>query len=190
MAGEIKRCSKPGGTWPTRQISGGHCEQFKKALEKDPDEPTVLANLADAHLKSGRTRNRWQLRKGPGGSPEDAALWTNKGVVLGKMGKTAESKEAFKKAASLDPAAAAQNFYNLGATMVNNGQAKEAAEAFRQAITSDPNYAEAYYQLGLSLSGDPPTMAEAVQMLQKYIQIGKDATNVEVAKQLITALKK
>ena len=30
----------------------------------------------------------------------------------------------------------------------------------------------------------------AVQMLQKYLQIGKDATNIEVAKQLITALKK
>jgi tetratricopeptide (TPR) repeat protein len=106
------------------------------------------------------------------------------------LGKTAESKEAFKKAAALNPAAAAQNFYNLGATLVNAGQAKEAAEAFRQAVASDANYAEAYYQLGLCLSGDPATMAEAVQMLQKYIQIGKDPNNVGVAKELIQALKK
>ena len=36
------------------------------------------------------------------------------------------------------------------------------------------------------------TMAEAVQMLTKYVSPGfaKDQTNVEVAKQLIQALKK
>jgi tetratricopeptide (TPR) repeat protein len=191
MAGEIKVAFEAGRDLAALGKYAEAIIEFKKALEKVPDEPTVLANLADAQLKSNLNEEALaSLQKAVAASPEDASLWTNLGVVLGKVGKTAESKEVFKKAAALNPGAAAQNFYNLGATLVNSGQPKEAADAFRQAITSDANYGEAYYQLGLCLSGDPATMAEAVQMLQKYIQIGKDATNIEVAKQLIVALKK
>ncbi|MBZ5497618.1 MAG: tetratricopeptide repeat protein [Acidobacteriia bacterium] len=191
MIGEIKsffdagRAAAEGGNY------AGAIEQFKKALEKAPEQPTVLANLADAYFKNNQNQESVDAyQKAIAANPTDAALLTNLGVVLGKMGKTAESKDAFQKAANLDPANAAQNFYNLGATLVNSGQPKEAAEAFRQAIKADPNYGEAYYQLGLCLSGDAATMSEAIQMLQQYIKIGKDANNVEVAKQLIQALKK
>lgn len=191
MIGEIKAFFEAGRAAMETNNFPAAIEQFKKALEKAPEEPTVLANLGDAYFKNNQLQESLDTyQKAIGFKPNDAALLTNYGVVLGKMGKTAESKEAFQKAATLDPANAAQNFYNVGAIMVNNGQAKDAAEAFRQSIKADPNYAESYYQLGISLSGDPATMAEAVQMLQKYVQIGKDQQNVEVAKQLISALKK
>ena len=121
--------------------------------------------------------------------PDDAAIYTNMGVLLGKMGKMAESQEAFKKAASINPAAAPQNFFNLGATLVNSGRAADAAEAFKQAIAADPNYAEAYYQLGICQSGNPATIPDAIKALQKYTEIGKNAEQVEVAKQLIVALQ-
>lgn len=191
MMGEIKTLFEAGRTAAEQSNWAVAIENFKKALEKVPEEPTVLANLADALYRNNQYQEAVDTyQKAIALKPTDAALLTNLGVVYGKMGKTAESKEAFQKAANLDPAAAAQNFYNLGATLVNAGQAKDAAEAFRQAIKADPSYAEAYYQLGLSLSGDPATMAEAVQMLEQYIKIGKDATNIDVAKQLIPALKK
>jgi tetratricopeptide (TPR) repeat protein len=191
MIGEIKQFFDLGRALAEKSDYPGSIEQFKKALEKAPDEPTVLANLADVYYKNNQYQEAVDTYlKAISLKPTDAALLTNLGVVYGKMGKTVESKEAFQKAASLDPAAAAQNFYNLGATLVNAGQTKDAAEAFRQAIKADPTYGEAYYQLGLSLSGDPATMAEAVQMLNQYIKIGKDATNLDVAKQLIQALKK
>jgi tetratricopeptide (TPR) repeat protein len=169
----------------------GAIEQFNKALEKVPAQPTVLANLADAYFKNNQNQEALDTyQKAITVNPTDATLMVNIGVVYGKMGKIAECKAAFDKAANLDPANAAKSYFNLGAFLTNNGQAKEGAEGFRLAIKSDPNYAESYYQLGISLSGDPSTMAEAVQMLQKYLQIGKDATNIEVAKQLITVLKK
>jgi tetratricopeptide (TPR) repeat protein len=191
MIGEIKQFFDAGRAMAEQSNYPGAIEQFKKAIEKAPEEPTVLANLADAYYKNNQYQEAVDTYlKAVTLKPTDAALLTNLGVVYGKMGKTAESKDAFQKAANLDPAAAAQNFYNLGATLVNAGQTKEAAEAFRQAIKADPTYGEAYYQLGLSLSGDPATMTEAVQMLNQYIKIGKDATNIDVAKQLILALKK
>jgi len=129
--------------------------EYQKALEKDPDQAYIQANLADALTKLGKNDDALAAyQKALALKPDDAALYTNLGVLLGKMGKTKESQDMFKKAAGLNPAAAAQNFYNLGATLVNQGQAEQAAEAFRQAIAADANYAEAYFQLGLCLAGN------------------------------------
>jgi superkiller protein 3 len=122
-------------------------------------------------------------------SPNDASLYTNMGVILNKLGKRAESQEAFKKAASLNPASAAQNFYNLGATLVNGGNTADAAEAFKQAIAADPNFAEAYYQLGMCLSGKQETYGEAIKALQTYVKIGKKPDQVDVAKAIISTLE-
>jgi len=164
--------------------------EYKKALEKDAEQPYVLANMADAMSKNNQNDEALAAyQKAISLKPDDAAMYTNMGVLLGKMGKTAESQEAFKKAASVNPAAAGQNFYNLGATLVNSGRAAEAADAFKQAIAADPNFAEAYYQLGICLSGNQATIPDAIKALQKYIEIGQKADQVEVAKQLIAALQ-
>ncbi|HYK89075.1 MAG TPA: tetratricopeptide repeat protein [Acidobacteriota bacterium] len=164
--------------------------EYKKALEKDPEQPYVLANMADAMSKNNQNEEALAAyQKAIGLKPDDAAMYTNMGVLLGKMGKVTESQEAFKKAASVNPGAAGQNFYNLGATLVNSGKTAEAAEAFKQAIAADPNFAEAYYQLGLCLSGTPNTIPDAIKSLQKYVQIGQKADQVEVAKQLIAVLQ-
>jgi len=164
--------------------------EYQRALEKDPEQAYIQANLADALAKLERNEEALAAyNKAIALKPDDAAMYTNVGVLLGKMGRTAESQEMFKKAASINPAAAAQNFYNLGATLVNSGKSAEAAQAFRQALQADPAYAEAWYQLGICLSGDPATMAEAVKALQKYISIGKNMEQMEVAKQLISALQ-
>jgi tetratricopeptide (TPR) repeat protein len=165
-------------------------DEYKKALEKDPEQPYVLANMADAMSKLDKNDEALQAyQKAIALKPDDAAMYTNMGVLLGKMGKTAESQEAFKKAASMNPGSAGQNLYNLGATLVNSGKTAEAADAFKQAIAADPNFAEAYYQLGLCLSGNPTTIPDAIKALQKYVQIGQKPDEVEVAKQLITVLQ-
>jgi tetratricopeptide (TPR) repeat protein len=164
--------------------------EFKKALEKDPEQPNILANMADAYSKLNKNNEALEIyQKAIAIKADDAALYTNMGVVLSKMGKNAESQEAFKKAAGLNPASSAQNFYNIGATMVNNGKTDEAIASFKQAIAADPNFAEAYYQLGMCQSGKPDTMPDAIKNLQTYIKIGQKPDQVEVATQIISALQ-
>jgi len=164
--------------------------EYKKALEKDPEQANIWGNMADSYSKMGKDTEALEtFQKAIAVNPKDAALYTNMGVVLSKMGKAAESQEAFKKAADMNPGAAAQNFYNLGATLVNSGKAQEAAEAFKQAIAADPNFSEAYYQLGMCLSGKQETMAEAIKALETYIKIGKKPDQVEIAGQIIKALQ-
>lgn len=165
--------------------------EFKKALEKDPEQSNIMGNMADSYAKLGKNDEALETyKKAIAVRPDDAALYTNMGVLLSKIGKDAESQEAFKKAASLNPAASAQNFYNIGATLVNNGKTAEAAESFKQAIAADANFAEAYYQLGMCLSGKPDTMPEAIKAFEQYLKIGKKADQIEVAKQIIDALQK
>jgi tetratricopeptide (TPR) repeat protein len=164
--------------------------EYKKALEKDPEQAYIHANLADALSKTNKNDEALEAyQKAITLRPDDPALFTNMGVLLGKMGKTKESQDMFKKAAAMNPQAAAQNFYNLGATLVNSGNADGAADAFRQSVAADPNYAESYFQLGLCLSGSPNAMSEAIKSLQQYIKIGQKPDQVEVAKQLIQALQ-
>jgi tetratricopeptide (TPR) repeat protein len=167
----------------------GAIKEFNQALELDSTQSGIVARIADVYFKMGNNDQALaDYKKAIEMNPNDPTLYTNMGVVLSKMGKTAESQEAFKKAASMNPASAAQNYYNLGITLVNSGNSEEAATAFKQAIAADPNYAEAYYQLGMSLSGKQDTIPAAIEALKKYLQIGQKPDQIEVAKQIIAAL--
>jgi tetratricopeptide (TPR) repeat protein len=163
--------------------------EFNSALELDPQQPGIIARIADIQSKQGK--NDLALAnydKAIELDPTDPVLHTNRGVVLSKMGKIEESRESFKKAAEMDPMNAATNYYNLGVTLINSGNAQAAVEAFKQAISVDPGYAEAYYQLGMSLSGSQDTIPDAIKALEKYLEIGDKPEQVEVAKQIIAAL--
>ena len=74
---------------------------------------------------------------------------------------------------------------------------KEAAEAFRKATEADPNFADAYYQLGVSLTGmaalDPKTgkvtpVPGTVESLQKYLQLAPTGPNADAAKGLLESM--
>ncbi len=164
--------------------------KFEEALKLDPEQSNIIGNMAESYSKLGKDNDALAAyQRAISVNPNDAALYTNMGVILSKMGKNTESQEAFKKAASLNPGASAQNLYNIGATLVNNGKTQEAAEQFKAAIAADPNFSEAYYQLGMCLSGKPDTMPDAIKALQKYVEIGKKPDQVETAKAIITALQ-
>jgi tetratricopeptide (TPR) repeat protein len=165
-------------------------EKFKKALELDPQQANILGNMGEAYKKLGKLEEALDCYlKAVAISPNDAVLYTNLGVIYDKMGKRTESQEAFQKAAAINPGGSAQSYFNLGATLANGGRTDEAIEAFRKAIAADANFAEAYYQLGMSLSGKPDTMQEAIKSLQKYVQIGQKQDQIDVAKAIIQALE-
>ncbi|HSW40754.1 MAG TPA: tetratricopeptide repeat protein [Acidobacteriota bacterium] len=167
----------------------GAIEEFNKALEKLPEEPTILANIGRSHAKMGKNELALEFfEKAIKFDPNDPAVHSDMAISLIALKRTEQAQEAFKKAAALDPAGAARNFFNLGASMINSGRTEEAAMAFRQAIAADPGYSDAYYQLGLSLSGKAATIPEAIEMLKKYISMGGKPDQVEVAKAIVEAL--
>ena len=164
-------------------------KEFNAALEIDPNQPGILARAGDCYLRLDRNEEALDAYdKALVLDSSDASLYAQKGVVLGRLGKASESQEMFKRSAELDPKGAAQNFYNLGVTLVNANDMDKAADAFKQSIAADPSYAESYYLLGISLANDEAMFPAALEAFKKYVEIGKRADQVQIAKDMISAL--
>jgi tetratricopeptide (TPR) repeat protein len=163
--------------------------EFNAALVADPNQPGILARAGDCYMRLKRNDEALDAYdKALAIDPNDGSIYAQKGVVLSRLGRTAESQEMFRKSAELDPKGAALNFYNLGATLYNAGDMEKAAEAFRQSIAADTGYAESYYLLGMCLSGDETMFSSAVDAFKKYVEIGKKPDQVQIAKDMISAL--
>lgn len=180
---------------------------FTKASEVDPNQHVVWGNLADSYsmrakMKTGEAQTAdlakaaEAYQKAIAIKPDDAAYHNNYALVLAQQKKFDDAQMELTKAAQLDPPNAGKYYFNLGAVYVNTGNSEPAAAAFKKAIEVDPNYADAYYQYGLSLMGKattdasgkivaPPGTAEA---FQKYLDLKPDGPFAQPAKEMITSL--
>jgi tetratricopeptide (TPR) repeat protein len=190
MAGEIKETFERGVKLSEAGNYAEAIEEFKKLLEKAPEEPVLYTAIAKAQSSLGNNEESLaNYKKAIELDAYNADLYMNMGVVLNTLGKVDESREAFKKSASLDPASAGKKYYNLGATLINSNDTSGAIEAFKQAIVADPGYDESYYQLGICLSGGADTIPAAIEAFKKYVEIGTKPDQVQVARDMIKALE-
>ena len=167
-------------------------ELFELAVALDEGQPTLWANIGNAYSKMNQDEQALEAyEKAIELAPEDPTLYQNLGGIYGSMGNTAKAQELYEKAVSLsaysDPKDAAVNYYNMGVTFINAGQTAEAVEALSKAIAADPSYAEAHYQLGISLLGNND-MEGSLEHLKTYLELTPDGANAEVAKTLIEQL--
>jgi tetratricopeptide (TPR) repeat protein len=133
--------------------------------------------------------------KDPNAAKSLAAYYNNLADALNRAKKTDEAVATYEKAAQIDPSAAAQSYFNIGAVYTNAGKADQANVAFDKCIAADPTRAEAYYQKGLNLLGKatlqgdktvaPPGTAEA---FQKYLELSPTGPNAQSAKDLLASL--
>ncbi len=160
-------------------------ENFNKANEMDPKQNVIWAQLAESYMgvagaKTGaeadapRQKGLDAYAKAIELKPDDPALFNNYALALVKAKKVTEAQTALNKAAELDPPGAVRYFYNLGAVLVNANQSDAAQEAFKKAISSydqakatgappvdiTKNYAEASYQLGITMLSKASTDAK------------------------------
>jgi tetratricopeptide (TPR) repeat protein len=182
-------------------------EALTKASEIGPTELAVWANLADAYMKLASTKTGAEFdaaaQKGLDAygkaialKPEDAATHNNYALALVQAKKIPDAQAELTKAAQLDPANAGKYYYNLGAVLTNANQSDAAVEAFQKAIAADPNYADAYYQYGVSLvskasygaDGKVTPVPGTVEALQKYLALAPTGQFAQPAKDMLTTL--
>ena len=182
-------------------------QALTKASEIGPNELAIWANLADAYMKLATTKTGAESNdaatKGLAAyakaielKPEDAATHNNYALALVQAKKVPEAQAELTKAAQLDPTNAGKYYYNLGAVLTNANQGDAAVEAFQKAIAADPNYAEAYYQYGVSLVGKASFGADGkvtpvpgtVEALQKYLALAPTGQFAQAAKDMLTTL--
>ena len=180
---------------------------FQKAGELDAKQHVVFAQLAEAYMGQATAKTGAEhdvaMQKGLETyqkaielKPDDSAYHNNYALALVKAKKIPEAQAELTKAAQLDPQRAGQYFYNLGAVLTNSGQSEAAAQAFQQSIAADPNYAEAYYQYGVSLMSKAQIAADGKvtpapgtkEALEKYLALKPDGPNAESAKGMLSMM--
>ena len=165
---------------------------FNTALELDDQQPTLWANVGNAHSKLNQNEQAIEAyQKAIDLAPEDPTLYQNMGGLYASMGDTEKARELYQQAVGLsaygDPKAAAVNYYNMGVTFINSGKTEDAIEALTKALEADPEYAEAHYQLGISMLGTGQ-MEDSSGHLKKYLELAPQGPNAEVARQLVEQL--
>jgi tetratricopeptide (TPR) repeat protein len=178
---------------------------FTKAGEVDATQHVVWGNLADAYVGRSKATPAGKdadlakaaeaYQKAIALKADDAAYLNNYALVLAQQKKFDEAQAQLTKAAQVDPPNAGKYYFNLGAVYVNTGNMEPATAAFKKAIDLDPNYAEGYFQYGLSLISKatidngktmaPPGTAEA---FQKYLDLAPNGPNAETAKAMMASM--
>jgi tetratricopeptide (TPR) repeat protein len=164
--------------------------------QTDPAEKQKrLDSAVEAYQKAVDLKKAVTNDKDPNAAKNLAAYYNNLADALNRAKKIDESVKYYEMAAQIDPSAAAQSYFNIGAVYTNAGRADDANAAFDKCIAADPNKAEAYYQKGLNLLGKatlqgdktvaPPGTAEA---FQKYLELTPTGPNADSAKALLASL--
>jgi tetratricopeptide (TPR) repeat protein len=181
-------------------------ESLNKASEMDPKQGAVWTSLADAYVGKAQATPAEAaadydkafdaFKKALEINPTDAGLYNNYALALAKDKKLDDAKTNLAKAAELDPPGAGKYYYNLGALLVNGGQNDAALDEFKKAVEADPTYADAQFQLGMTLAAKATTDAAGkitpapgtIDALQKYLELKPDGVNAASAKEMIAAL--
>ena len=121
-------------------------------------------------------------------SPESYSANKELGEALAKGSAFDEAKTYYQKAVDLSPDDPDAH-YNLGACLTNTGEQEAALEHFLKTAALKPDYAEAFYQMGTIYIGRN-MVPEAVQSLEKFLELAPTHEKAPLAKQLLQYLKK
>ena len=182
-------------------------EGFAKAVELDPKQVVIWANMAEAYMglagtktgaeqEAANTKGLESYAKALELKTDDAGMHNNYALALAKVKKFDEARAELDKAAAIDPTNGGRYYYNLGAILTNIGQMEAAASSFKKALELDPNYADAHYQYGIYLIGKAQVTAEGKitpvpgteESFQKYLQLKPDGPFAASAKSMIESM--
>jgi tetratricopeptide (TPR) repeat protein len=147
---------------------------YKKILERDPNNGIVLANLATIELQEEKFAEAEQhITAAVAQSPNDAYNLSTLGYLKFRQEKFDEALDALSRAAQLDANnPEIQNY--LGVTLSHKGQRKAAESALRRALQLSPNYAPAHNNLAvIYLTQTPPWPEMARWHYQKALDGGQ-----------------
>ena len=125
--------------------------------------------------------------------PDAPEYHNNYALALAGQKKFPEAQAELQKAAQLDPTNGGKYYYNMGAVLVNTGKLEPAGNAFKKAIELDPNYADAYFQYGITLMGKATTgsdgkmipVAGTADAFNKYLELAPNGRDAETAKAML-----
>ncbi len=161
---------------------------FEAELAISPNQSAAVESLAVLYRDLGNKEKSAdyfeRLRKI---RPEDEKILSELLVLYTDMGKDDKVKEIVAAQEQMGQQDAS-TYYNLGSTYWSEKQYESAESAFRKALEKDPMMAAAYKGLGYALI-QLKKNKDALEALQKYIQLKPDAEDKSKIQEIINELK-
>ena len=162
---------------------------YEEAVGMSPSNWGYYLNLGLAYKKlDKKDESLAAFRKAVELNPESYSANKELGEFLAKSDAFDEAKKYYQKAVELSPDDPDAHF-NLGACLTNTGEQDAALEHFRKTTELKTDYADAYYQMGTIYIGRN-MVPEAVQSLEKFLELAPTHEKAPLAKQLLQYLKK
>jgi Flp pilus assembly protein TadD len=119
--------------------------------------------------------------------PKNKNLLVSIGNAYNNLKNFDKAMEWFLKL-NIDEIGNKDTLYNIGVIAYNKGDFAGSAKYFEKATTVAPDFADAFYQLGMTLTAlNKPK--EAVTALKKFMEMAPDSPNFETAKAVVDAFK-
>jgi TonB family protein len=176
---------------------------LSEAAQLDPTRGTAWARLGEAYYGMARSKRGAQSGEALSKSvdayakaverrPDDAAYHNGYALALAATGRLDEMEAEMEKAATLDPAKAAQYYYTFGGVLLSSGRAEAAANAFAKAVKAAPGIAEIYFQYASALAsearitdGKAALPAAAVDAFHSYLEMAPNGRFAPVVKEAL-----
>jgi len=117
-------------------------------------------------------------------------LWEEMTVAYLALEQYPEAIDARQKVLELKGEPVDQGLFDFGQEFVRKGKQAQARMVFEKVLQVNPNFAEAYYQLGMDYFYELNDKARAKEMLEKYLELGKDENNLNNAKNVLVVMGK
>ena len=172
-------------SWPGRGSSRPAADALAVAVQLDPELGPAHGDLAVVLRRLGRlTEAAGAARRAAALMPATAQAWSTLGVILRLLGEREDAEAAGRRALGLDIRdVTALNL--LGLMNQDAGRHAEAVAVFERVLLEiDPGFAEASYNLGLTLK-DRGQLDEAKAAFRRAVQLKPDLAEARFA--LVTA---
>ena len=120
-------------------------------------------------------------------SPKSAQAWIDLGDALMDSQRFGEAIEAYGKALALDPKNV-NVLVDQGTCYRGVRKFDKAVEQYRKALKIDPNFPNGHRNLGVVLAFDLNKKQEAIQELNRYLEIAPNAPDAGAIKQTVQEL--
>jgi tetratricopeptide (TPR) repeat protein len=150
-------------------------ENFRKAIQLNPNYTAALINLGNALAAKGRFDEAIEnYRKAIQINPNYTAALNDLGNALAAKGRFNEAIKNYRQAIQINPNHA-ETFFHLGMTLGQLGRTREAVAQYQEALRLNPNMAGALNNLAWVLATSPDDElrngAEAVRLAEHACEL-------------------
>jgi tetratricopeptide (TPR) repeat protein len=127
--------------------------EFRKALARDPERASLWHQFAKFQLDqlAAPELALISIDRALALGSDDAALWYDRGTILGALGRDVEALESYHCATTLDPQSV-EMWHEIGVVHGRLDHHEEALESFDRVLTLDAEDASAWCNRGVALA--------------------------------------